>query len=292
VQKINLDSVRLYINTLLHKDFQVEVNTEYVAPISELRVLDAVVKFTPSEYFNVWMGRHLPPSDRANLDGPYFLSIYDYPGLVSRYPAIFAGRDNGVSFSGQVKGGKFKYAFGAYEGAPNVLGTADNMLYATRVVYNFLDPEPGYYNSSTYYGEKNVLALGFVTQHQANIVNKAGLADDFTGYNVDLLFEKKLPGDGVMSLEGALYRYDLQDTAGDGSAYMAQAGYLFPTVVGIGRLQPIFRYQDFRDESIVEAGLNYVIRGHGARVGFVYSLTDIPVAGKTNQFTVGTQFQF
>jgi hypothetical protein len=292
VQKFNLESARLYVNALLHKDFQVEMNTEYSLPASDLRVLDAVVKFVPSPYFNVWLGRHLPPSDRANLDGPYFLSTYDYPGLVSRYPAIFAGRDNGVAFSGEVKGGKFKYAFGMYDGATPVLGQKDNLLYATRFVVNLLDPEPGYYNSSTYYGDKDILAIGFAAQHQADIVNKAGLPANFTGHNFDLLFEKKLPGDGVVTLEGAFYDYDLDETAGDGSAFLAQAGYMFPQIVGIGRIQPMLRYQDFRDDSVMDLGVNYVIRGHNARVSFMFSTSETAATGKANQFTVGTQFQF
>lgn len=292
VQKISLDSARLYINSQLHKDFQVELTTEYVAPISELRVLDAVVKYAPSEYFNIWMGRHLPPSDRANLDGPYFLSTYDYPGLVSNYPGIFAGRDNGVSFSGQVKGGVFKYAFGMYDGMQNVVRTQDNMLYATRFVINFLDPEPGYYNSSTYYGDKDVLAIGFVAQHQANVAGTATATKNFTGSNIDLLFEKKVPSGGAVTLEGALYNFDYENAAGDGSAFMVQAGYLFSRVLGIGKLQPMFRYQDFRDDTAMTVGANYVIRGHNARVSLGYTQLETQARGKTNQLTVGTQFQF
>ncbi len=38
-----------------------------------------------------------------------------------------------------------------------------------RLVANLLDPEPGYYNASTYYGEKNIAAIGFslTDQHDA-----------------------------------------------------------------------------------------------------------------------------
>lgn len=170
-----LDNIRLYVNSQLHTNFQVEFNTEYDGS-GDINVLDAVVKYSGSPYFNVWMGRHLVPSDRANLDGPFFLNAYDYPGLVSRYPGIFAGRDNGISVNGEVKGGKFKYAFGIYEGMDS-FSAGDTLLYAGRVVANFLDPEPGYYNSSTYYGDKDVLALGFVIQHQSDVVLKNGLAE-------------------------------------------------------------------------------------------------------------------
>lgn len=287
----NLESVRLYVNAQLHKDFQAEVNTEYDGS-GDIMVLDAVVKYQPSPYFNIWMGRHLTPSDRANLDGPYFLNAYDYPGLVSRYPGIFAGRDNGVSFNGEVQGGKFKYAFGVYEGSSSV-GSTDTLLYAGRVVANFLDPESGFYNSSTYYGEKDVLALGFAIQHQSDVVLVAGTPEAFTGYNFDLLFEKKLSEMGVVSIEGAFYDYDLQGTTGDGSAFLAQGAYLFNKEVGIGKFQPMVRYQDFRDVSILDTGVNYIIRGHSARLNFTYSRMD-PGFGpsKSNQFTFGTQFQF
>src|SRR5688572_19289313 len=299
IHDISLDSIRLYFNAQVHEDFQVEANTEYDGS-GEIMVLDAVVKYAPNEYFNVWMGRHLTPSDRANLDGPYFLSVYDYPGLVSRYPGIFAGRDNGVSVSGQVRGGQFKYAFGVYEGSQNVLATGDNMLVAARFVGNFLDPEPGYYNSSTYYGEKDILALGFVIQHQKNVVFIPGgpgvspTAGDFTGWNVDLLFEKKVGNGGAATLEGAFYDYDLENRPGDGSAFLAQGAFLFGQQVGIGKFQPFVRYQDFLSASILDAGINYVIRGHNARLSFVYTRTDSGLAGssETNKFTAGTQFQF
>lgn len=293
MQKFTLESVRLYVNSQLHKDFQVELNTELGAE-TDFRILDAVVKYAPSEYFNVWMGRHLTPSDRANLDGPYYLSTWDYPGLVSRYPGLFAGRDNGVMVNGQVQGGKFKYSFGAYEGSPNVPGTGDNMLYAARFVGNFLDPEPGFYNGSTYYGDKDILALGFVIQHQADVVTVGGSPEAFTGYNFDLLFEKKLADAGVVTIEGAFYDYDYNGASGDGSAFLAQGAYMFPTQVGIGKFQPTFRYQDFLEESVMDMGVNYVIRQHNARLSLIYSRHDF--GGTTSpiqsQFTAGAQFQF
>ena len=292
LKDFTLESIRLYVNAQLHTDFQAEFNTEYDGS-GDINVLDAVVKYQPSPYFNVWMGRHLVPSDRANLDGPYFLNAYDYPGLVSRYPGIFAGRDNGVSFNGEIQGGKFKYAFGIYEGMGSIGG--DSLLYAGRVVGNFLDPESGYYNSSTYYGEKDVLALGFAFQHQGDVVLVAGEPEAFTGYNVDLLFEKKVAEMGAASIEGAWYNYDYQDNiaAGDGSGFLAEGAFMFGKEIGIGKFQPFVRYQDFRDQSILDTGVNYIIRGHSARLSAFWGVFDPGVGtSKSNQFTFGTQFQF
>ena len=296
---VDLDNSRFYFNALAHESFLVELNTEYVQSTSEIKVLDAVAKFGPSEYFNVWIGRHLPPSDRSNLDGPFYLSAYDYPGLVSRYPAIFAGRDDGMSLSGQVDGGVFKYAFGVYKGVPALSGQDDSSLYAARLTYNFLDPEPGYYTSSSYYGSKDVLAVAFVIQFQKeaytnpSLLVPTGTFEDFRGYSFDFLFEKKLPNDGVISLEGAYYDYDLGAADGGGNSYLAQAGYLIPPKVGPGQFQPQVRFQEFQGDSVLDAGVNYVIRGHSARLSLMFSRTDFQADGGTrNRLILGTQFQF
>src|SRR5262249_51386069 len=68
-----------------------------------LRLLDAIVKLEPNQKFNIWAGRFLPPGDRANFSGPYFLNSWDYP-FVSANPAIFAGRDNRIAYWGQAGG--------------------------------------------------------------------------------------------------------------------------------------------------------------------------------------------
>lgn len=292
--EVDLDNARLYFNAQAHESFLVELNTEYVQSTSDIKVLDAVAKFGPKEYFNVWAGRHLPPSDRANLDGPFFLSAYEYPGLVSRYPAIFAGRDDGVSVSGQVDGGVFKYAFGVYKGIPAIVGQDDSSLYAGRFTYSFLDPEPGYYTSSSYYGAKDVLAVAFAVQFQNEAIDGPTAAfENFRGYNFDVLFEKKMPNDGVISLEGAYYDYDLGAAAGGGDAYLAQAGYLLPPKVGPGQFQPMIRFQEFEGDSMFDAGVNYVIRGHSARLSLMYSRSDLKAdGGQRNRFILGTQFQF
>src|SRR3569832_2234506 len=164
-----LDDARLYIGGQLHELIGFELNTETQttsdpAATESIRVLDAVLKFGFNDYFNIWIGRFLPPSDRSNLSGPFYLNSWNFP-LVKRYPAIFAGRDDGAAIWGQFGKGFFKYQVGAFQG----LGTTgavpnqkDSLLYTGRLPLNLWDPEPGYYNSSTYYGAKNVLALGLV----------------------------------------------------------------------------------------------------------------------------------
>jgi hypothetical protein len=79
-----LESVRLYMGAQLNKYIKATFNTEKKSDNS-VQVIDAIAQFEPMSEFNVWMGRMLPPSDRSNLDGPYYLLRHRVaiPGLCS-----------------------------------------------------------------------------------------------------------------------------------------------------------------------------------------------------------------
>ncbi len=299
-----LDSVRLYINGQIHENILVTFNTERDSD-GNIELLDGIAQFEFSDLFNDWMGRFLPPSDRSNLDGPYYLNTWNFPS-VQAYPAICAGRDDGAAIWGQVDGGMFKYQAGLFEGENDAAGPnqEDELLFAGRAVINFWDPEPGYYNSSTYYGGKEILALGLVYQSQSDASGTAADPGDFAGWSVDGLLETKLAGGGVATGEFAYYDYDHDDKATafgyQGDGYFVLGSYLFPQKVGIGQLQPMVRFQKLDDDSgdetdITEVGVNYIIDGHNARISFVYGeQEDDPAIGAdtdTNFFQVGVQLQ-
>ena len=293
-----LDSIRLYINGQAHKNIKFTFNTERQGD-STVRVLDGIARFEFSDLVNVWMGRFLPPSDRSNLSGPYYLATWDFP-FVQNYPAIFAGRDDGVALWGQTGGGKFKYQVGAFEGRTGGSNQSDNLLYAGRLTFNFWDPEPGYYNDSTYYGAKEVLAVGVVGMLQKDGAGTALTRGDFTGWSVDALMEKKLGGN-VLSIEGAYYDYDLDNVVDaslvQGDGFFGQVSFLFGEKVGMGKLQPHVRYQKFDAEGApshkrYDLGLNYIIDGHNARVSFIYANDDRGGTAKdANIFRIGMQLQ-
>jgi hypothetical protein len=67
-----LNSVRLYVNGPVTDKVKFMFNTEYVPATNDVGVLDAVARFEMNPQFNIWAGRFLPPSDRANLYGPYY----------------------------------------------------------------------------------------------------------------------------------------------------------------------------------------------------------------------------
>ena len=77
----------------------------------------------------------------------------------------------------------------------------------------------------------------------------------------------------------------------EGDAYTGTALYLMPGKVGIGQLQPYVRYTNndgvkTNDRDEYEAGLNYIIDGHNARISLMYQYGDIATKGRTYTSTV------
>lgn len=306
-----LDSARIYVNGQATKTigftFNTEIDKDNNGDIDRLRMLDAIVRLEFSDIFNIYGGRMLPPSDRANLDGPYYLGTWDYP-FVSAYPAIFAGRDNGATVWGYGVDKRLYYAAGVFAGctdehsACHSAATGDSPLIAGRLNYNFWDRESGYYTSSDYYGEKEVLAIGLVAQFQSDVTGTIpGAAGDFAAFNIDALMQKRVFGGDVLTLEGAYYHYDTDDqlTPGitQGESYFILASYLFNHKVGIGKFQPVVRYQNFDkdfapDAEEWSAGTNYVIKGHDARLSAIYSEYKEEGAETVDKFVAGVQLQF
>jgi hypothetical protein len=316
----SLDSIRLYVNGQLTKTIGATFNTERDSD-GNIKVLDGYARFEFKDEFNIWAGRMLPPTDRSNLDGPYYLSSYNYPGLVSQYPSKFDGRDDGITVWGKLLHKKLTYAVGAFEGHDRIAGAANhegNPLVSARVAYNFWDVEdnPGYYTSSTYYGKANILTIALVGLYQKDGVGTIATHGDYAAWNVDGLLEKKVLHGGAITLEGAYYHYDtggVQDVpttfAGanstdnvggltQGNAYLASAGFLIPTEVGIGKFQPVVRYQEF-DATLtsikstqVDASLNYIIKGHNARLSVDYAHATTTDRPDDDRVTAGMQLQY
>lgn len=316
----SLDSIRLYINASLSKTIKATFNTEKNGD-GDVKVLDLYSQFEFSEGFNIWAGRMLPPSDRFNLDGPYYLNSWAYPGLVSQYPARFAGRDSGITVWGKALASRFTYSAGAFEGHNNFAGASsedDNLLYTGRLQYDFRDHslDPGYYTSSTYYGSKDVLSVGLATMYQKDGIGSAAVKGDYHAWSIDALFEKKIDGGGAFTLEGAYYNYDTDDTVdvatdfggalstdnvgglSQGTAYLTTVAYLLPQKIGAGKLQPYLRHQSFDyDLSNIKStqndlGVHYVLDGHNARISATYTTNKSDNSETLDKYVVGVQLQF
>ncbi|MSS76228.1 MAG: hypothetical protein EXR90_04995, partial [Methyloglobulus sp.] len=149
----------------------------------------------------------------------------------------------------------------------------------------------------------DILTVGVTNQYQED---GAGTADDpgtFRGTTADILLEKVLPNNGVVTFNGEYKNYGIgngysQDTRDDldadgkaqgfamfeGNAYDVSGMYLIPDKVWIGQFQPYFRYTSVMpstssNREAYEGGVNYVIDGHNARVSLSWTYGDLLTKG-------------
>jgi hypothetical protein len=289
-----LDSARLYISGKVMENVSLMFNTEYNGADQSLVVMDAAAQFAFSDSVNIWAGRFLPPSDRANLYGPYYASnwgVYQ-DGVQDGYPSTSIGRDDGVMYWGQF--GIAKVSAGLFD-VPATTGDS-KVLSAARVQLDFWDPEGGYYLNGTYYGDKDLLAVGAAVQS----------ADGESAYSLDALFEKKLGGAGVLTLEAEYAKYDglggyIGGTKSDG--WYVLGAYLFAPKIGIGQFQVLAKagtvtFKDNTppispvtlDQNTFEFDLNYVIKQFNCRVSAFYIDTDQAPSAPANSSVIGKQY--
>jgi hypothetical protein len=244
-------------------------NTEYTGADEDVNVIDAAAMFSFGDKFNIWAGRFLPPSDRANLYGPYYASHWGtfIDGVQDGYPFETTGRDDGVMYWGQF--GITKVSFGAFDVQGLTKGDSE-VLWAGRVQMDFWDQESGYYLNGTYYGEKDLLAVGVAAQ-------KAG-GDQ--AYSVDFLLEKKLGNSGVVTVESEYAKYDgLGGYAGpESDGWYLLGGYMLPKPIGVGKLQFLGKFGQTTygflsgdvEQKTTELNVNYLIKDFNARVTLFY----------------------
>jgi hypothetical protein len=289
-----LDSARIYISGPVVDKIRFMFNTEYDGVNNKIGVLDAVAQIDVSPVFHIWAGRFLPPSDRANLYGPYYAhqwGVYT-DGIQDGYPFVFQGRDNGVVYWGDFAK-KVKVSVGAFDGR-SANGNR-KVIGAARIQIDFWDKEDGYYLNGTYYGDKNLLAIGGATQIQ----------DGHTATTVDFLLERKLPNAGVVSIESEYSNYNRlggydANYAKSQGAYVL-GSYLFPKKVGMGQFELLGKYAKAGfshgvhanySQKTGEVNFNYVIKQFNARVmSFYRNITFDREKNDTWQAGVGLQIQ-
>jgi hypothetical protein len=201
---------------------------------------------------------------------------------------------------------KFKYFVGAYGIDAPSPGQA---YYSGRLSYAIQGSEPGYFGSSTYFGDKSVFAVGVGGQYQkhgsfdVNAVAGTTPAQDkdTTSLMADALAEEVLPGAGTVTLEGQFYAFNSGQQIGGTAAaplyspkeaFYILGSYLTPENIGIGKLQPMVRVQQTIDPgwTVVDAQLAYVMKAYFLKVLANYQHTE--AAGTTaNAIQFGAQLQ-
>lgn len=290
-----LDSARLYFNGTVTNQIKFMFNTEYNGATHSVDVIDAVAQISTSDRMNIWMGRFLPPSDRANLYGPYYSNQWGVytDGVQDGYPFVTTGRDDGIAYWGQF--GKVKLSGGLFDGA-SLNGDTD-LLVAARAQVDFWDAEGGYYLNGTYYGDKNLLAIGGAVQAQ----------DGNTAGNGDFLLEKKLKGGGTVSVEAEyadynkLGGYDSHYGSDQGGYFLAS--YLFPKPANaMGAVEVLGKYAQAKFSKgltaadvdytwkTTELNVNYVMKQFNARLMFFFRNESF-TAVRTNTKSAGVGLQ-
>ena len=308
--------VDLLLNGRIHKyvgwtaDFVATYGPGQSGPSSTASILDLIGKFEFDDAFNIWFGRMLVPSDRSNFSGAWFMSPWAYPGFfVPGAPPIGPrqgafGRNDGATVWGQFGGGLLKYYVGAFDlTQKDAAGNSQSPLFTSRINLSLINPEPGYYHSSTYYGGKDIFAIGLSGQYKKDgsvaaplVAGGAPQLANYTGGSVDVLFEKNL-GVGTIDLEGAFYGFQ-GDNETVKNYFYGLASYLLPGEIGIGRIQPLVRYQqakmkgdDGKTWKIMEAQVGYAIKEYAARLALGYQRFELSDTDKTNAFVLGIQLQ-
>ncbi len=301
-----LNSMRLYVSGAVTDHIKFTFNTEYTgdtggSDANKVEVMDAIARFEYSDELNIWAGRFLPPSDRANLHGPYYSNEWStyIDGVQDGYANVAVGRDDGIAYWGQFFKDMLSVSGGAFS-VPSTFGTG-NIVWAERAMVDLWDPEKGYYLNGTYYGDKDVLSLGVAAQQLARK----------NAYDVDFLMEKKLGDAGTVSVQGEYAKYEFGGYTGNRSdGGFGLISYLFPQVIGIGRFELLAKYAkttyDFDNGVGIYLGsvgqktdiaeLGYIIKEFNARVSLFYNKVQydentITALKSYRLFGVGLQLQ-
>ncbi len=164
---------------------------------------------------NVWVGRTLVPTERGELNGPFYHAVFDgfrtpfnqsdFSGNFGAGGAGLYGRDNGVIFFGKVHPGgtHLQYVASVFTGLQSAAGArgpnqSNSLKYAGRLTWNLLNEEknPGYYTSGTYYGTAgDILALAVGGEYQNDGAGSFAKSSDSTGILSPISCLKKYSAD-------------------------------------------------------------------------------------------------
>lgn len=311
-QQVDAD---FYANGQVHRmlKWQVGVTISYPgSPGSSNAItvapLDIIARFEPLPEFNIYMGRMIVVADRYTPSGPWGMDEFFYPGVFPALPAALqksgpTGRDLGVNIWGAPLGGHLKYYLGIYQlHDPNI-----NPLLSGRLQLSLLSPEPAFYQRTTYFGTKDLVAFGIGGQYQkagsvmtvptpmAGMMPVVPMTDDFSFFTADVTIDKVLGDSGTASLGGSYMMWKGDYNRWD-NFFLASAGYLLPGVYGIGKIRFALRYQrgmatndDAEASSIIDAQVSYNVMAWFARFQLGYRRIEQWIPGAPAQLQAGNQ---
>ena len=296
--------------------------------VGDAKVIDGFINLHLLEQAQVILGEHMAPAGRQQLTSSAAMLAIDRPGITDYNltwglnggavfnTAIFddgnldlsgdgnVNRDIGVTLFGSTSFTETfhaKYYVGGYTGIQFMNNAEDKERVTGRVQLNFFEPEPGYYNLSTYLGRKKTVAIGASIDHQQRIARDT-ITDDnvnYIWYSFDAFADIPV-GPGNTTLEAGYSNLDLEDSTSlrdsasgptkngketEGNGFYVQSGYYLENL----NLQPWALFErwdsDASDDvgswSAWRVGLSYFIKGHNAniKVGFEQFRPDENIGG-------------
>lgn len=301
----------------------------------DMRLIDTFVTLNLDPMAKLYLGQNMAPAGRQITTTSGGLMAIDRPsitnynltwglnGRMNFNTANFpdgnlslsngtAVRDEGLTLFGSRSFNEdfhFKYYLGVYDGIQEA--GEDDKRFTGRVQFNLFDPEPGYYNTSTYLGKKRTVGFGLSYDTQDRIATDNILGEiDYDWFELDAFVDYPV-GPGSLTFEAAYSNLDLDgatqldDTSGtlkdarqtEGNGWYMQAGYFFKD----WNVQPWAGYEVWDSEAADgtgsfdawRLGVSYFFKGHNANIkaGYERLESDTNISGSSedavNTFLVG-----
>lgn len=268
-------------------------------PGKDFYLLDAYFMADFSNSFRLYAGKQKIQLTRENNEDCFEPLSIDRSLFI--YTPFKHSRDTGIVAWGNIPDVKLQYRFGISEGKESGDSPKSSIMYTGRVHVSLLEPEYALGYKGTYLGAKKVLTLGAGVQYEpdavySDITNKTE-PKNYTAWTFDGFFEYPMANAGTLTFSAAYLETDFDNAYkgsnpdtdsigidGEKKGWYAKAGYLLPSKVGPGQVQPFIRYEDWKfaqlnnvfDQKItwIGAGLNYLINGQNLRVTIEYSNTN------------------
>lgn len=269
-------------------------------------------------------GRFKNTFSRENLEACLEPLTIDRAEVIAYTPFGTNGggtRDTGWAMWGNLANGKLQYRFMVADGRQGDEVAKSSPRLTARVHWSLLDPETDYGYRGTYLGTRKVLTFGLAYDYQADVAfaNFPARTDpvNYKAWTADVFYEYPTKS-GTYTFSSAYFNYDTANAINANpdpdfpvtaqlKAYYVKGGYLLPRKVGIGRLQPYFRFEksDYGvntglfDQTWKGAGVNYYFDGQNLKLTFEFAKIEFDKQDPTNaslrdynQATLGFQLIF
>lgn len=285
---------------------------------------DAYLTLDYTDALRFLAGRFKNTFSRENLEACYEPLTIDRAEVIAYTPFGANGggtRDTGYAVWGNLANAKFQYRFMVADGRQGDDVAKSNPRLTARVHWSLLDPETDYGYLGTYLGTRKVLTVGLAYDYQKDVAfaNFAARTDpvDYKAWTADVFYEYPTKS-GTYTFSSAYFNYDTENAVNAApdpnfpvsaqlKAYYVKGGYLFPAKIGLGRLQPYFRFEksDYGvtsglfDQTWKGLGANYYFDGQNLKLTFEYAKVEFDKQDPTNaalrdynQATFSFQFIF